>query len=127
MSHDEAAIRALVATWLSASKTGDVDTVLSLMTDDVVFLQPGQPVMRKAAFAERSRAQSGQGALHFDASSDIQEVEVVGDWAFMWTKLTVVATPPNGGQPVARAGHTLSILRKESGKWRLARDANLIG
>ena len=123
--NDEQAIRELIASWLSASKAGDADSVLSLITEDVVFLQPGQPVMRKAEFAEKSRAQSGNDAPRFDATSDIQEIKVIGDWAFMWTKLTVVATPPQG-QPVTRAGHTLSILRKEDGKWRLARNANLL-
>jgi ketosteroid isomerase-like protein len=43
----------------------------------------------------------------------------------MWTWLSVIATPPQG-RPVTRAGHTLSILRKENGKWRLARDANML-
>jgi ketosteroid isomerase-like protein len=44
----------------------------------------------------------------------------------MWTKLTVVITPPNDSPPVTRAGHTLSILRKQDGKWLLARDANML-
>jgi ketosteroid isomerase-like protein len=35
-------------------------------------------------------------------------------------------TPP-GGDPQHRAGDTLTILRKEAdGRWRLARDANLL-
>jgi ketosteroid isomerase-like protein len=33
---------------------------------------------------------------------------------------------PEGGEPVKRSGYTLTILRKELGQWRLARDANLI-
>jgi hypothetical protein len=44
----------------------------------------------------------------------------------MWTHLTVVATPPDSGPSLTRAGHTLTILRKEHGKWVLARDANLL-
>ena len=59
MSDDEQAIRALVATWLSATKTRDVDTVLSLIADDVVFLRSGKPEMRKADFAAQARAQAG--------------------------------------------------------------------
>ena len=30
------------------------------------------------------------------------------------------------GQPMTRAGHTLSILRKQDGRWLLARDANML-
>ena len=50
----------------------------------------------------------------------------MGDWAFMWTKLKVVVTPPDGAPSMTRAGHTLSILKKQGGKWVLARDANML-
>jgi len=126
MQNDEQEIRQLVATWMAASKAGDVEKVLSLMADDVVFLLPGQPVMRKVDFAAAARAQSGQDAPQFDGSSEFQEIKILGDWAFMWTKLTVVVTPPGGAQSMTRAGHTLTILNKQSGKWMLARDANLL-
>ena len=126
MSDDEQSIRDLVATWMAATRDGDVDTVLSLMTDDVVFLVAGRPVMRKTEFAAQARAQAGGSAPRFDGSSEIEEIRILGDWAFMWAKLTVVATPPGGGQPVTRTGHTLSILRKQGGKWQLARDANML-
>jgi uncharacterized protein (TIGR02246 family) len=126
MQRDEDEIRQLVATWMAATKTGDVDTVLSLMTDDAVFLVPGQIVMRKPDFAAAARAQSGPKGPKFDGASEIQELKVFGDWAFMWSKLTVVATVPGQAQPMTRAGHTLTILRKQNGKWLLARDANLL-
>lgn len=126
MRSDEQEIRELVSTWMAASKAGDVDTVLSLMTDDVVFLVPGRPVMRKADFAEASRAQAGGNAPQFVGTSEIQEIKVIGEWAFMWSKLTVVVTPPGGAKPMKRAGHTLTIFQKQNGKWALARDANLL-
>ena len=126
MQSDGQEIRQLVATWMAATKAGDVETVLSLMAEDVVFLVPGQPAMRKADFAAAARAQAGGEAPRFDGKSEIQEIKVLGDWAFMWTHLTVVATPPGGGEPMTRAGHTLSILEKQNGKWVLARDANML-
>src|SRR5262244_1274869 len=127
MQNDEQEIRGLVSTWMAATKAGDVETVLSLMADDVVFLVPGQPVMRKADFAVAARAaQSDQEALQFDGTSEIQEIKILGDWAFMWTKLTVVVTPPGDAPSISREGHTLSIIRKQNGKWVLARDANML-
>jgi uncharacterized protein (TIGR02246 family) len=125
MQNDEQEIRELVTTWMKATKAGDIATVLSLMTDDVVFLVPGQPVMRKHDFAAAAGAQAGKGGPDIDGQSEIQEIQIMGDWAFMWTQLRVVVTPP-GGQSMTRAGHTLTILRKERGKWLLARDANLL-
>jgi len=129
MQSDEQKIRQLVSTWMAASKAGDVETVLSLMADDVIFLTPGQEVMGKADFAAAARAQSGQGgegAPQFDGRSEIQEIKVLGDWAFMWTKLTVIVTSPRDAQSMTRAGYTLSILQKQRGKWLLARDANML-
>ena len=61
-------------------------------------------------------------------TSDEQQIRdlMMGDWAFMWTKLSVTATPRDGSAPMTRSGHTLTILRKEDGRWRIARDANLL-
>jgi uncharacterized protein (TIGR02246 family) len=126
-SEDEREIRELVATWMAATKAGDVETVLSLMTEDAVFLVAGQPVMPKADFAAAARAQAaGADAPKFGGKSEIREIRVAGEWAYMWTELTVTITLPGGTAPMVRAGHTLTILRKEDGRWRLARDANLL-
>jgi uncharacterized protein (TIGR02246 family) len=124
MKSDEEQIRDVVELWQSASRSGDVETVLSLMTDDVVFLLPGRPPMRKAEFAAASRAQ-GPGPK-VDGTNEIQEIQVAGDWAFMWSRLRVVVTPPDGSPPIERAGHTLTVFAKRGGKWLLARDANLL-
>ena len=126
MQNDEQEIRELVSTWMTASKAGDIDTVLSLMSEDAIFLVAGQPVMRKADFAAAARAQSAPNAPKFDGSSEIQEIRVLGEWAFMWTRLTVVVTPSGKTESSTRKGYTLTILTKQEGKWVLARDANLL-
>jgi uncharacterized protein (TIGR02246 family) len=123
---DEHEIRQLVATWIQATKAGDIDAVLALMTDDVVFLRPGHPPMvSKRAFAEAARPQPGQPGPQFDGTSEIQEIKVLGDWAFLWSRLTVVITMA-GSSPMTRAGDVLTLFRKENGKWLLARDANML-
>ena len=127
MPDDEQQIRNLVATWMAATQAGDVDTVLGLMTDDVVFLVPGRPPMGKAEFAAAARAQASGSAPRFDGSSDIQEIQVAGDWAWLWSRLRVVVTPADGSPRQQREGHTLTVLRREQGRWLLARDANLLG
>ena len=126
MQTDEQEIRELVASWLAATKAGDVDKILGLMTEDVVFLVPGRPPMRKAEFAAASRAQAGATAPVIDGLSEIQEIQVSGDWAFMWSRLTLSITPPGAAAAMERAGHTLTVLRRQDGRWLLARDANLL-
>jgi uncharacterized protein (TIGR02246 family) len=66
VTSDEEQIRELVATWMAATRTGDVDTLLGLMTEDVVFLVSGKPPMRKSEFAAAARAQAGGAAPKFD-------------------------------------------------------------
>ena len=124
--NDEEQIRKLVATWMAATQAGHTETVLDLITDDVLFLRPGHPPMTKADFVATSADQLKPDAPTIEVQSEIQEIEVFGDRAFMWTKLSVVVTPPQGGPPHRRAGHTLSILKKQGGRWRLFRDANLL-
>lgn len=125
MDSDEEQIRKLVTTWMAATKAGDAEAVLNLMADDVVFLVAGRPPMYKADFAAAAKRQGGSTAT-FDGTSDIQEIHVAGDWAYMWAKLTVIATPADGSPAIERAGYTLTVLRKEGGRWLLARDANLL-
>ena len=126
MSADEQEIRQLVATWMSATKAGDLATVLSLMTDDVVFLVAGQQPFGKQQFAAAMKPPaSGVPMPMIEGHSEVQEIRISGDYAYMWARLNVEVTPP-GGAKVKRSGHTLSVLRKEGGRWRLARDANLL-
>ncbi len=120
---DEGAIRQLVETWMTASKAGDVAAVLELMSDDAIFMVPGHEPFGKEAFAAASR---GMKDVRIEGSSEIQELKVLGDWAWMRNRLRVTITPP-GGKPMVRSGYTLTILQKKpDGKWVLARDANLV-
>ena len=123
MHNDEQAIRELVAEWLRASKAGEREKVLSLMSDDVLFLVCGQPPMDKAAFA------AGQTALKqvdLETTSEIQEIKVLGEWAYIRTHLSIVITPKSGGAATKRGGNTLSILRNRNGNWLMVRDANML-
>jgi uncharacterized protein (TIGR02246 family) len=123
---DEQQIRELVASWHAASRAGDTAAVLNLMTDDVVFLVPGRPPMRKAEFALLSVQGAGSPAPRIDGATDIQEIQVSGDWAYMWTRLSMLISPIDGTAPMERAGHTLTVLHRVNGRWLLARDANLL-
>ena len=124
MTTDEQAIRAAVQTWMQASADGDLAGVLALLDQDVVFLGPGRPPMRKAEFEAASKGMAGK--VRIDGTSDIQEITVSGDWAWVWTQLTIAMTP-TGGTPVLRGGPGLSIWRKKAdGGWVIFRDANMI-
>jgi uncharacterized protein (TIGR02246 family) len=123
MQNNEHAIRNLVDAWLAATKKGDLATVRDLMADDVVFMVPGKEPFGKEAFTASNSERTG--AL-VEGTSDIQEIKVHGDWAWMRNHLKLTIRPPDG-KPVAHSGYTLTILQKQpDGKWVIARDANLL-
>ncbi len=126
MNPDEAAIRALISSWLEATRAGDVDTVLSLMAPDAVFLSAGQPPMvGHEAFASSLRGVLDENTV--ESSSEIDEITVSGDMAYCRSRLSVTVTSKHGKLPLRRTGHTLTILRKAAdGKWLVTRDANML-
>ena len=126
MDADEQAIRSAVETWMKASADGDLPRVLALMDDDVVFIGPVRPPMRgKDAFSSASKAMDGN--VRVEGVSDIQEVRVFGDWAYVWTELTITMHPADGGAPAHRSGPALSVWRKNAdGNWVIFRDANMV-
>ena len=123
MSDDVRAIRNLIDRWMKASKAGDTQAVLNLMTDDVIFMTCGRDPFGKEEFAAASATMTD---MKFDGTAEVKEVLVHGDWAWARTHLTVTVTMPDGKE-VRRSGYALSILTKDMDSiWRIARDANLL-
>ncbi|HSX61229.1 MAG TPA: SgcJ/EcaC family oxidoreductase [Tahibacter sp.] len=123
MRDDERAIRALILAWHAATARGDIEAVLDLMTDDVVFLVAGQPPMRgREAFARGLRQVLDTHRIA--SGGDIQEIAVSGD--------LVLLERTRGDDRTARRRRTdasqrqlLSVFRRgDDGRWRLARYAN---
>jgi uncharacterized protein (TIGR02246 family) len=121
--NDEQAIRELVDKWLAASETGDLKTMLNLLAEDVIFMVPGKEPFGKEAFAQNYEQMKD---TRLETASDIQEIQILGDWAWMRNYLRVTFTPA-GDNPTTHSGHVLTILRKNAaGEWVIARDANLL-
>src|SRR5262245_52749505 len=93
MKNDERAIRELVDQWLAATKAGDYATVLTLMADDVIFMVPGQEPFGKQQFAASATALKD---IKIEGSSEIQEIEIAGNWAWMRNRLNMTMTSPAG-------------------------------
>ena len=124
--NDKQAIRDVIAEWNRASLAGDLPAVQALMEENVVFLQPGQQPMRgQDAFATGFHAAFER--FRFEIVSDVQEIEVAGDWAYCWNHLTVTLTPRPEGSPMRRSGNVLSVFHKKpEGNWVIFRDANML-
>ena len=123
MENDEQAIRQLIDKWMTATKAGDTETVLSLMTDDVVFLVLGLELFGKQVFAANFERMKN---VRIEGISEIQELKILGNWVWLRNHLRVIFIFFDG-KSMVRSGYTLTILRKEpDGRWVLARDANLL-
>jgi uncharacterized protein (TIGR02246 family) len=123
MTEDEQAIQEMVSTWMNASEARDINTVLSLMADDVIFMAPGREPFGKEEFRAASEQMKN---VRLAGRSDIREIKVLGDWAYIRNYIEITVIPADG-TPMQRSGYTLSIVRKQSdGKWVIGRDANLV-
>lgn len=120
---DERAIRKLIDDWMLASAKGDLDQVLSMMSDDVVFMTPGREPFGKKEFAAQSASLKD---VRIEGVAKPVEIKVLGDWAWLRNHIAVTMTP-KAGQQIKRAGYTLTILKRQpDGRWVITRDANLM-
>ena len=125
LGSDERAIREVHTTWIDAVNAGDLAHLLTLMADDVVFLNPGQAPVGRDGFSPGFSAAHQQARIH--CVSELEDVVVVGEVAYTLSRDSLSVTPRAGGEATELAGHRITIYRKQSdGRWLLARDANTL-
>ena len=119
------AINALHQRDMEASKKWDIDTLVSIWTDDIVTLSEGGPPMigkdaNRAAML-RMRDESRDVKIS-DYILSFNEVKIVGDWAFEWGTYSGTVTPLDEGEAIRTTGKVIRVLKKEAdGSWRIAR------
>ena len=125
MGPDERAIREVHATWIDAVNAGDLVRLLTLMADDVVFLNPGRAPFGREEFPAGFSAAHQQSRIR--CISELQEVVVAGVVAYTLCRDSLTVTPRAGGEAVELAGHRITIYRKQpDGRWLLARDGHTL-
>ena len=125
MGSEEGAIREVHSTWIDAVNAGDLARLLTLMTDDVVFLNPGRAPFGRDEFPAGFSTAHQQSRI--SCISELEEVVVVGEVAFTLCRDSLSVTPRAGGEATELAGHRITIYRKQpDGRWLLARDANTL-
>lgn len=125
MNPDEQLIRELHSTWIDAVNAGNLERLLTMITDDVVLLSPGRAPSGREGFAEVFSTARQQ--FRFRCISELDEVVVAGDIAYTLCHDSLLVMPHNGGQETRLAGHRITIYRKQpDGRWLLARDAHTL-
>ena len=125
MGPDEREIREVHSTWIDAVNAGDLDRLLTLMADDVVFLNPGQWPFGRDGFSANFSAAHQQARVN--CVSQLEDVVVVGEVAYTRAQDSLSVTPRAGGEAPQLAGQRLTVYRKQpDGRWLLARDAHTL-
>ena len=125
MGSDERAIRDMHTTWIDAVNAGDLARLLSLMADDVVFLNPGDEGLGRDGFSAMFSA--AHRRLRICCVSELEEVVVAGEVAYTRSRDSLSVSPLAGGEENRLAGDRMTIYRKQpGGGWLLARDANVL-
>ena len=124
MESDEQVIRQWFEKWVKATKEGDLELARSLIADDAVFLVPGAGRMDKESFAAAATATDSN--TDYDLDCSIQEIQVMGDYAWLWTRNSLTMTDKSSQSSSFMAGHSLSILKRQNGGWVVIRDSNTV-
>lgn len=121
-SRDSAAHKAH-ENYVRAINSNNVDSLVSMMTDDVIFLATdAKPVVGKSAV--RRWAEDYEKAFHTHWDKPVQEFAIFGDVAIERYSYTSTDTPVAGGKSVADTGWGLVIYHRDNdGVWRVSRDA----
>jgi uncharacterized protein (TIGR02246 family) len=125
MGPDERAIRDVHSTWIDAVNAGDLVCLLSLMADDVVFLNPGQAPVGRDGISPGFSAADQQARIN--CISELEDVVVVGEVAYTLSRDSLSVTPRAVGEAMQLAGHRITVYRKQpDGRWLLARDSHTL-
>ena len=122
---DEQAIRKLTEDWLTAIRARDIPRLAGLVTDDAVFLPPGFPPIRGKQAVEAMYQSFFPQFTRVEQTVSMEEVQVAGDWAFLWGTEQFTLVPQAGGAPIEMQGKGMSILKRQpDGSWKFARGIN---
>jgi len=107
---------------VAALNTGDARAWAALFTDDGVQMPPNMPAnIGRAAIEPWSTGFMDMFGVEFALSVD--EVRVLGDWAFERGTYTIGLNPKSGGPSMQDTGKYITIYQRKSGdSWRMARD-----
>ncbi len=119
---DATAIRALYEAWYGAMERGDVSTVLSLVTHDVILKVADTPPLAGRDALEE--ALDAFFAAHSEVVEyDVEEIEVSHDLAFARISERARIESKDGSGVLSVDGIHLAVLRRQAdGAWLVARD-----
>jgi uncharacterized protein (TIGR02246 family) len=126
VENDLLAIEAINQLDVQAALSNDAALMMSQWTEDFVLLPPAGPVMRgRSTIADAFRGAKSPEILEYVL--DVQEVEVVGNYAFQWGTYHYSMRPRAAGEQVRTSGKLMRILQRQpDGSWKIHRTINTV-
>jgi ketosteroid isomerase-like protein len=122
---DVEAINKLREQEMAAFSAAEVNTLLNLVTNDVVVMPPNEPTLA-GKDALRSWAENLYKQFTVKGkytASNPSNIVLAGDWAFERLAFTLTMTPVAGGEPIQEIGKGIHIYRRQAdGSWKIAQD-----
>jgi len=116
---DIAAINELYNQATLSCGTGDVELYLSIFTEDTVVMAPGSTAFIGKEVL-RLAMEGLFGMFDLGLPYTVDEVGVLGDWAFVRSSFQYSMTPKEGGETTTNPGKQLDILKREAdGSWKI--------
>lgn len=119
-------VDSMLAEWDASANSGETNAsaAAAMYAVDAVRLQPGMPAL-VGRDAIESWLRSEGDAYTFEGSNEIVEVRALGpDYIMMRTTGSFIATPTDGGEPIAMSEQWLTLVQRQAdGGWKWYRDA----
>ncbi len=121
LERENRAIDETFAAWMEAGKKSDVETLVSLMTEDIEFWTHGAPAV-KGRDAATALFQGAFARFALEQRFESHERIVTAGWAFERGLERNFITPRDGGETVQHDQRAFMVLRRDpDGRWRYAR------
>ena len=118
---DLALFQDILDEYAAAINAEDLSRLASLWTDDVIAMSPNEAVL-KGKEALRAWHQNLADQFIARPAFSPDEVEILGDWAYVRFSDTGVLVPKAGGEPVEGCNRIFSMFRRgPDGSWKLHR------
>ena len=116
----EASIRQLpIEKWCEAEAARDLDAKMSLFTSDVVWIEPGKPIL-VGQDDVRTMHEAAWKDTQWQCTGTVDEVQVLGEWGFVRGTFSGKFTPSDG-PTTSSSGRFINVVRQEGGHWKIAR------
>jgi len=121
--HSDPLAHAAHDAYVNAINSNDLERIMGMLTEDVVFMAPNaEPLVGKAA--ARPWVEGYVQAFKTRWDKPVKEFVVAGEWAFERYAYRSTDTPRAGGPVVEDTGWGLIVYHHDAdGVWRVARDA----